>query len=324
MRSRLLMAFILWEAVVVVEGRALAQPLQRVVFPYSSRSICPIDLFIAQDRGFFRREGLEVQLVQARGTTSIAATLSGEAHALASVGSGIRAIERGAQMKVLAVGLSRALFWLVTRPELKSFADLKGKILGTTTFGGSQHIAGIRMLRKAGLDPNKDVTLVLAGDVPTQLQALVNNSIQIGILSPPAVILARDKFKMNVHASAIEDVVSFQCGIAVLEKNLTQRRGWVKSIVRARTGANRYFWEDERGTSEVLAKYLNVDLPTAVESYRLSRPAFTTGGIPTDEDIDEFLKMDAEILKLPKPFPASKVFDFTLQREVNQELGIKQ
>jgi ABC-type nitrate/sulfonate/bicarbonate transport system substrate-binding protein len=87
------------------------------------------------------------------------------------------------------------VFWLVSRPELKSYADLKGKVMGTTTLGGSQHTAGIRLLRKAGLNPDKDLTVVLGGDVPTQLQALVNGSIQVGILSPPMVIVARDKYK---------------------------------------------------------------------------------------------------------------------------------
>ena len=87
--------------------------------------------------------------------------------------------------------------------------------------------------------------------------------------------------------------------------------------------ANRYFMENERGTSEVLAKYQNVELPVAVESYRLAKPAFTLNGIPSDKEIEEFLKSEAELLKLKEPVSASKIFDFSLQREVNQELGVK-
>ena len=162
--------------------------LQKVVVTYSSRSIASVDLFIAQERGFFREEGLDPQLVQVRATAAIAAIVSGDVHALGSVGSAIRAIQRGAPVKTLAVSLRRPLFWLVSRPELKSFSDLKGRLMGTTTLGGSQHTAGIRMLRRAGLDPDKDVTVMLAGDVPTQLQALVAGTIQIGIFSPPTVI----------------------------------------------------------------------------------------------------------------------------------------
>jgi len=298
-------------------------PLQRVAITYSSRSIASIDLFVAQDRGFFREEGLDAQLVQVRATVAIAAIVSGEVHALGSIGSAIRAVQRGAPVKVLAVSLRRPVFWLVSRPELKSYSDLKGKVIGTTTIGGSQHTAGIRLLRKNGLDPDKDVTVVLAGDVPTQLQALVNGSIQIGILSPPILIVARDKYRMNVLASAMQEFTSLQNGLAVTDRSLKEQRDLVKRILRARAKGNRYFHQNERGASEVLAKYLSVDFPTALETVRISRAAFTTNGIPTDEEIREYLKADAEILGFPAPVPASRVFDFSLLREVNQELGVK-
>jgi hypothetical protein len=60
-----------------------------------------------------------------------------------------------------------------------------------------------------------------------------------------------------------------------------------------------------------------------LESYRLARPACTTDGIPTEEEVREYLKTDAEAMGLPKPVPAARIFDFSLQREVNRELGIK-
>lgn len=179
------------------------------------------------------------------------------------------------------------------------------------------------MLRRAGLNPDRDVTVVLGGDVPTQLQAMVNGSIQAGILSPPTVIVARDKYKMNILAGAMDEFTSLQNGMAVSEKTLRDQRDLAKRMLRARAKGNRYFQQDERGSSEVLAKYLNVDLQTALETYRLSRAAFTTDGIPTEDEINEYLKADAQILGLPAPVPAPRVFDFSLQREVNRELGVK-
>ena len=316
------LSFILLAVILLFPGLVYSQaPVQKVVVTYSSRSIASIDLFVAHERGFFREESLEAQLVQVRATAAIAAIVSGEVHALGSIGSAIRAIPRGAPIKVLAVSLRRPVFWLVTRPELKSFAELRGKVMGTTTLGGSQHTAGVRMLRRAGLNPDKDVTVILGGDVPTQLQALVNGSIHVGILSPPTVIVAREKYKMNILASAMEEFSSLQNGLGVLEKNV--KDPVVKRILRARAKANRYFHQNEKGTAEVLAKYLNVDLNTALETYRISKGAFTTDGIPTDSELTEYLKEDAHILGLPAPVPVAKVFDFTMQREVNRELGAK-
>jgi NitT/TauT family transport system substrate-binding protein len=314
---------VLFVALVIPQSVYPQGSLQRVVITYSSRSIASIDLFVAQERGFFREEGLDPQLVQVRATAAIAAIVSGEVNALGSIGSAIRAIPRGAPIKVLAVSLRRPVFWLATRPEIKTIADLKGKVVGTTTLGGSQHTAGIRMLRRAGLNPDRDVTVVLGGDVPTQLQAMVNGSIQAGILSPPTVIVARDKYKMNILAGAMDEFTSLQNGMAVSEKALRDQRDLAKRILRARAKGNRYFQQDVHGSSEVLAKYLNVDFQTALETYRLSRGAFTTDGIPTEDEISEYLNADAQILGLPAPLPAPRVFDFSLQREVNRELGAK-
>lgn len=304
---------------------ALAQPgLERIVITYPSRSIASVDLYIAQERGFFRREGLQAELVQVRGNIGVTALLSGDAHAINNVGTLIRAMERSdLPTKVVSQSLKKNLFWLVTRPEIKSVRELKGRIFGTTTLGGSQHLAAVRFLQRAGLDPDKDITVVIGGDVPAQLQSLLSGAIHLAALSPPTVILARDKFKLRIHGSTLEDVPNLQNGLGVSERLLRERRDLVKRILRARSQAHRYFWENERGTAEVLSKFLNVDLPVALESYRLARPAFTSNGLATDKEVEEFLRADAEVLKLREPAPAAKIFDFSLQREVNQELGIK-
>ncbi|MEX0802306.1 MAG: ABC transporter substrate-binding protein [Candidatus Binatia bacterium] len=296
----------------------------KIAFSIPSRSIAAIDLYVAKERGFFRDEGLDVEIVQIRGNVAVAAALSGQVQATNGIGTVIRAMSRSEiPMKVLTVSLVRNLFWLVARPGLKSISQLKGKILGTTTFGGSQHTAATRLIRKGGLDPDKDLTVVVGGDVPAQLQSLVTGAIDVAALSPPTVILARDKFNMNILGSAMDDFANLQNGTAVTEQFLREQRPLLKRILRARAKANRYFFENERGASEVLAKYQNVEFPVALESYRLAKPAFTSNGIPAQKELEEFLKAEAELLKLKEPVTASKIFDFSLQREVNQELGIK-
>jgi ABC-type nitrate/sulfonate/bicarbonate transport system substrate-binding protein len=298
--------------------------LEKVVITYPSRSIASVDLYIAQERGFFRQEGIVADVVQVRGNIGVTALLSGDAHAINNVGTLIRAMERTEiPAKVVSQSLKKNLFWLVTKPEVKSLSDLKGKVFGTTTIGGSQHLAALRLLQKAGLDPDKDITVVIGGDVPAQLQSLVSGVIQLAALSPPTVILARDKFKLRIHGSTLEDIPNLQNGLAFSDRILREKRDLVKRILRARSRAHRYFWENERGTAEVLANYLKVELPVALESYRLARPAFTANGLATDREVEEFLHADAEALKLREPVAAAKIFDFTLQKEVNQDLGIK-
>jgi NitT/TauT family transport system substrate-binding protein len=310
---------------VILTSHARGQSaLEKIVITYPSRSIASVDLYIAQERGFFRQEGLLADVVQVRGNIGVTALLSGDAHAINNVGTLVRAMERSdLPAKVVSQSLKKNLFWLVTKPEIKNVAELKGKTFGTTTLGGSQHLAAARFLRNAGLDPDKDITVLIGGDVPAQLQSLVSGVIQLAALSPPTVILARDKFKLRIHGSTLDDLPSLQNGLAFSEKLLRERRDLAKRIVRARTRAHRYLWENERGTAEVLAKYLNVEMAVALESYRLARPAFTTNSVATDKEVEDFLRADAEVLKLKEPVLAAKIFDFSLQREVNQELGIK-
>ena len=323
MKIQTLLQAIFLSLAIAPDGRGQSS-VEKVVITYPSRSIASVDLYIAQERGFFRQEGIVADVVQVRGNIGVTALLSGDAHAVNNVGTVIRAMERSdLPVKVVSQSLKKNLFWLVTKPEVKSLSELKGKIFGTTTLGGSQHLAALRLLQKAGLDPDKDITVVIGGDVPAQMQSLVSGVIQLAALSPPTVILARDKFKMKIHGSTLEDVPNLQNGLAFSEKMLREKRDLVKRILRARSRAHRYFWENERGTAAVLASYLKVELPVALESYRLARPAFTANGLATDKEVEEFLRADAEVLKLREPVPAAKIFDFSLQREVNQELGIR-
>src|SRR3954465_9783760 len=101
-------------------------PGEKIVFSIPSRSIASIDLYIAKEKGFFREEGLDVDLVQIRGNVAIAAALSGQVQASNGVSTVIRAMERSdLPLKVLTVSLKRNLFWLVARPNIKSIAGLK-------------------------------------------------------------------------------------------------------------------------------------------------------------------------------------------------------
>jgi NitT/TauT family transport system substrate-binding protein len=316
---------IVMAAALSLYGAAAAQTPQptTVAIGYPARSIGSIQLFIAQEKGFFREEGLQVHLTQIRADVAKVGMLTGELFAHNSVGTSVRAYQTGAPLKILAVNLQSPLFWLVTRPELKSFGDLKGKVMGTTSFGGVQHLAGMRMLRKGGL-AEKDVTVILAGDTQTQFQSLASGAIDMAILSPPTVILARDKFKLNVLASAVDEFPSFfQSGLAASEKTVAEQRALVKQVLRAQAKANRFFFDNEAGASEIIAKYLKVDLPVALESHRISRKAFSPTEIVSEKQIEEFLKIDGGIMKIAEPLRAMAAFDFSLQREVNKELGIK-
>jgi ABC-type nitrate/sulfonate/bicarbonate transport system substrate-binding protein len=298
-------------------------PLQNVTLSYSSSGITSIEFFIAREKKFFQDEGLEPLLVQMSANAAIAAGITGDLNGLSSIGSAIRAIQRGAPLRAVSVSLRRPLFWLISRPEYKSVKELKGRVLGIVTVGGSQHTAARKLIALGGLDPDKEITAIQGGEESRLLQALASNAIQVSAISPPWVLIGRDKFKMNVLDSAIDKFASIQNGLAVNVKTLQEKPDLVKKMLRAKAKASRYYDQNEREVSEMLAKMWNTDIATAQESYRMTKMAFTVTGIPTDEEIKEYLALDAQILKLAQPVAASNVFDFTIQREVNKELGIR-
>jgi NitT/TauT family transport system substrate-binding protein len=308
---------------VAMEASSAQTAPQNVRIAYASSGINYADIFLAKEKGFYREEGLEPQFIQMSSSIAITASISGELDGQASIGSAIRAIQRGAPLRVVAVTLRRPLYWLVVRPEYRSIKDLKGKVLGISTIGGSQHNRAKAMLAMGGLDPDKDITSVQINDQTMQMQALVSNAVQVVALSPPWVAVARDKFKMTILDSALDKFAGLDSGLAVPVKLLQEKSEQVKKMLRARAKGNRFFLDNERDGSEFLARIYRVDAKTGLESYRASMPAFTRTGIPTDAEIKEHLANDAQILKLSEPVHPSKIFDFSLQTVVIRELGIK-
>jgi ABC-type nitrate/sulfonate/bicarbonate transport system substrate-binding protein len=315
---------ILLLATILSNGMTLAQSApERIRISYSSGGMTSIDLFIARDKKYFQDQKLNAELVRMSANLAITAGISGDIDVLGSIGSAIRSIQRGAPLRVVSVTLRRPLFFLVARPEYGSSKDLRGKTMGIVTFGGSQHTTAKRMLALGGLSADKELTSIQVGEESVLLQALTTNAIQVAAISPPYAQIAKDKFNMKILETSTDKFASIQNGAAVNVKMLQEKPEFLKRFLRARSQANKYFMEREKEASELLATIWKSDYKIANDSYRASKAAFTGTGIPTEEEIKEYLALDAQILGLAQPVAVSSVFDFTLQREVNKELGIK-
>ena len=300
-----------------------AYAADRVRITYASRSISSIMIFIANDRGFFKEENLEPQLILTRGTTAIAAAVTGDVEAIHIMGTAIRGIIQGLPLKVLAVNQKLPLFWLVTRPELKTFNDLKGKTMAVTTIGGSQQLAGFHMLRKGGIDPAKEITSMVSGDVPCPVASTgLGPGSYHGALSTHRV---RRPGSLQAQSARFHQrrIRKFYIGPhRVRQSDAGEASAHQAHAARPDKGQP-IFQTNENASAEILAKYLNVSQSIALETYRFSRPAFTRNSIPTDKEVEENLKADAQFLQLKTPVKSAAVFDFALQREVNNDLGVK-
>src|ERR671915_1581363 len=167
----------------VAVDRAESQPV-RGAFPSPSIQILP--MMVAAERGFYKREGLDLELVFVRGaTTAVQALLANQIHFIFSIGPQMPAVWEGNDIMLLAQQVGRPTFSLVVTPDIQRIADLKGKKLGVT-FGGSTAAGMKALLELNNINPDKDVEYVnIPGNTP-KIAAMKQGIVVAGVPAPPA------------------------------------------------------------------------------------------------------------------------------------------
>ena len=130
---------------------------------------------VAQERGFFDKEGLRVRYIQFQGTNlMLSALLANELDYVTIIPFIAGAATRGLPVKIVAATAKASGYAIVSRPEIDSIKALKGKRIAINTFGSSADFAIYQLLSRNGLDQNKDVTLqALAGSPDARFAALL-------------------------------------------------------------------------------------------------------------------------------------------------------
>jgi ABC-type nitrate/sulfonate/bicarbonate transport system substrate-binding protein len=165
--SRLMLAAFLSAALL---PRVLDAQTQKIRIAYSSRSNTITPLYVAASKGFFREEGLEVELIQVSPRLGAMAVMNGDVSFTTSFVSTFRGILQGLPLKVILIALKKGMYFLVVRPEIKDIQDLKGKKLGVATVRGTDNWSP-RLLRSKGFNPALVQQLVI-GETPLRAQAL--------------------------------------------------------------------------------------------------------------------------------------------------------
>jgi NitT/TauT family transport system substrate-binding protein len=167
--------------------------LTKLSAAYSAESSWSLATWVAYDGGLFRKYGLDVDLVLIRSAATItAALLAGEAPMIQLGGNGtIQAALQGADCVNVLTLVPLIPQSLVVTPNIKTPEDLKGKRIGVSRFGALSDLVVRRYLRKFGLDPMKDVTIVQIGGIPELLAAMKAGAISGGSMSPPVLTAAK-------------------------------------------------------------------------------------------------------------------------------------
>ena len=154
--------------IIAILALPIAAPAQekpekvRVVVATSSMAF--LVPFIAKDRGFYLKNGAEVEIIQMRPNIAVAALLSGEIDYIELIGSAIRSAARGLPVRAISTSIKSPFFSIIAQNKFKSLKDLKGATIGITSIGGTNHISTRLTLKQFGIDPEKDVKLIAIGD----------------------------------------------------------------------------------------------------------------------------------------------------------------
>ena len=298
-------------------GTSDAAPLR---IAYSAISGAMSSLWVAQEGGYFKREGLDSELLYiGGGSLLIQAMLSGEVpFAYGPSVPVINATLRGADLVLIGNTGNSLVFSIMARPEIKQPAQLRGKKVGVTRLGGSTDWALDAALKQWGIERGQ-ISVIQTGGMPEGLAGLTSGALDAVVLSPPSNFRAA---KAGMHE--LEDVG--QLKITFPNTPLSTTRSFIRAnrdsalrFLRGFTSGLQRLRSDKEFSMKVLSKYTKVtDADTLGQLHQTYGVKYSGDRIPfvRPESIDEILKRTPG--KDAREAKAGDFIDNTLLQELDK------
>jgi ABC-type nitrate/sulfonate/bicarbonate transport system substrate-binding protein len=292
------------------------QSRSKVIIGYASMSSVATTLWVAQDKGFFAKNNIDVQTVFIPGSPTLVASLNtgdlqfGYTGGTATLGAAVG----GLDVKLLAAFSNYVQNDLVVRPEIKTPADLKGKRIGVTSIGGTGWMAAMLALEQVGLNPERDKILLAAfGDQRVITQALETGTIQGAALA--GVFSQRLKRTGYNFVGEVEKIPLVGTAVVVKGDYLAGHQMIARNTLRALIEGHGFILNPANKTAviEIMTKKLGITDPVAAndgyEDYvrRTDRKAFV---------VLDGLRNIQRFMKLRNP----KIGEMNLERLVDESI----
>lgn len=308
--------------VLLIDQAAFAQEMSlRAVYNALSGVMAPI--WVAQDAGLFVKHGVTVDLKYLAATTAVQGMLGG-GEEIGLVGNqGIDAKLEGADLIYVASGLPVFVFQIYARPEIKSMSDLKGKVVAVTQPAASTDYAMRIVLKKNGLEPDKDVRILYAQDINGVLTSVSAGNAAAGIMSAPTSIRAKAAgLKMLVDVTALKIPFLFT-GILSSPRVVRDKseaasrflRGYIESLAVIR--------RDKETTTRAMAKFLKTSDAAVLDSvYEEYKDVFPVTPLVSVAEVKAVL----DVAKSPKAkqMKPEEFFDNSLVQKIQASGFIEQ
>jgi NitT/TauT family transport system substrate-binding protein len=298
---------------------AAAPELRKVTLSYSAVSMTWFPVKVAVEKGFFRSEGLDPQLIQMNGNVATVALANGHIDFSLNISPVLNGAMQGLGTKLVAALNSRPLFALVVRPEITSTSELRGKVFAVASFGNTQAILTEKHLQHFGLKKG-DYQLLALGATPARIAALDKNIAQGSLMPLPTNVQLENK-GYRLLGNTAEIVVNPIAGLGVHEERIKKDSDLIKRALRATLRSLQLLQTNPKDTVKILMDWTRATEKDALRSLELAKPGFSKNGMLTDDDLSiewSFIQQQTKKTNVP----VSIAHDMTLLREAQRELGM--
>ncbi len=305
-------------AIAFLTGSALAIDNFRVAYPSMNTSV--FSLVIAQKEGYFKEEGIQLELLSIRGEIAIRTTLAGEVDFFTNAGSALAAAVRGVPVKLIAVFQDKPGWDMIAQPDIKSIAQLRGKNVGIMSPEGSLAVVAREIFRKNGIDPTKDVNLVVMGGDEVRYPALQTKSIHATLFNTAMSIRAqKEGFTKLAHAGDYANLI--EGGLATSSERIKQNPEKIYRFVRAALkGLNFYVAKRESAIKYMMEGLRLKDRELVSAIYDIQSKLVRREGYSDDKVLQSMIDDMKRTTKVQRDIKVADIFDLSFAKKANEEL----
>ncbi len=275
---------------------------------------------IAQERGYMKEEGIDLKLVYVEATPSIQTLLAGSLQFTGSGTSALVAIAKGgAPLKTVLAVNDQVLQWVLTRPNISSVKDLKGKKIATTGIATVAVFMLKQILTKYGIDGNKDVFYVDPGS-NNQLTMLLAGAADAAILGPDQRYIALDNGMKELFYYG-KEVKNSWGTLATSDRVIKEQPKMVAGFMRATLKALRLVRQDREGTIAAMVKFSGIERPQAARVYDDLINTFSRNGTVDEETQRNDLVIIRQVAGVTDDIPNSRAYDFSFALDADRQLN---
>jgi len=310
----------IFAVLILISAFAPAARARKIYIAISNPDMSFLTGGVAQYEGYFRDEGLDVELVQITANVSIAALASGNIDYNLILQSIVTGNLRGLPLKVAAILIERPNHVFVVHPSIQKFADLKGKNIAISSYGSLTDILARLTAAHYHLDPKSDVGFTAAGSSSGRLAQLQSGVVQAALVTPPGDTVAEKMgFKRLLEVGTL---FPFPVnGLGLREQKLKTERDEVKKVLRALYRANQFILDNPKGAIKDLAAWSRSTPAAAEEAYKGTGKNYSRNLLVSRPTLEKVLESTRWNVETKKNVGVDDVFDFSLVREILKEMG---